>query len=231
MKIEDCYIVSGDDCVAVKSGWDEYGISYGMPTQQLIIRRLTCISPYSATIALGSEMSGGIRDVRAEDITAINTESGIRIKTAVGRGAYVKDIYVRRMAMHTMKWAFKMDGDYKSHPDNHYDPHALPVIQNINYRDMVAENVSVAARFDGISGDPFTGICIANVTLGMAAKSKKYPWTCTDVQGMTSGVSPRPCDALPDQGPEKINGCDFPEESLPMDELEMKQCTSRMNYI
>ncbi|KAJ8540051.1 hypothetical protein K7X08_026440 [Anisodus acutangulus] len=84
MRIEDNYIVSGDDCVAVKSGWDEYGIKYGMPTSQLIIRRLTCISPYSAAIALGSEMSGGIQDVRAKDITAINMESGVRIKTAVG---------------------------------------------------------------------------------------------------------------------------------------------------
>ncbi|KAJ7962440.1 Pectin lyase-like superfamily protein [Quillaja saponaria] len=70
-KIEDCYIVSGDDCVAVKSGWDEYGIAFGWPTKHLIVRRLTCISPYSAVIALGSEMSGGIQDVRAEDITAI----------------------------------------------------------------------------------------------------------------------------------------------------------------
>lgn len=64
-KIEDCFIVSGDDCIAVKSGWDEYGIAFGMPTQHLIIRRLTCISPDSAVIALGSEMSGGIQDVRA----------------------------------------------------------------------------------------------------------------------------------------------------------------------
>lgn len=77
MKIEDCYIVSGDDCVAIKSGWDEYGISFGMPSQHITIRRLTCISPTSAVIALGSEMSGGIQDVRAEDITAINSESGV----------------------------------------------------------------------------------------------------------------------------------------------------------
>jgi Glycosyl hydrolases family 28 len=77
VKIEDCYIVSGDDCVAIKSGWDEYGISVGMPSQQITIRRLTCISPTSAVIALGSEMSGGIQDVRAEDITAINSESGV----------------------------------------------------------------------------------------------------------------------------------------------------------
>ncbi|MFS7961861.1 putative transcription factor & chromatin remodeling &Metalloenzymes JmjC family [Helianthus anomalus] len=47
--------------LAVKSGWDEYGIAYGMPTQQLVIRRLTCISPTSAVIALGSEMSAAFK--------------------------------------------------------------------------------------------------------------------------------------------------------------------------
>ncbi|KAK9279267.1 hypothetical protein L1049_012946 [Liquidambar formosana] len=224
-RIEDCYIVSGDDCVAVKSGWDEYGIKYGMPTKHLVIRRLTCISPYSAVIALGSEMSGGIQDVRAEDILAVNTESGVRIKTAVGRGGYVKDIYVRGMTMKTMKWAFWMTGNYGSHADNNYDPHALPVIQGINYKDMVAEDVKMAARLEGIAGDPFTEICISNVTIGMAAKAKKIPWTCTDVAGITSGVSPRPCDLLPDQGPKKIGSCNFPTEALPIDYLKFKKCS------
>ncbi|CAL1398872.1 unnamed protein product [Linum trigynum] len=230
-RIEDCYIVSGDDCVAVKSGWDEYGIAFGMPTKQLIIRRLTCISPYSATIALGSEMSGGIQDVRAEDITAVHTESGVRIKTAVGRGGFVKDIYVRRMTMHTMKWAFWMTGNYGSHADKNYDPNALPVIQNINYRDMAADNVSMAARLEGIAGDPFTQICISNVTIGMAAKAKKVPWTCSDVGGITAGVSPRPCDLLPEQGPGKMEeGCDFPTETLPIDSVELKTCSYKINY-
>ncbi|KDP28587.1 hypothetical protein JCGZ_14358 [Jatropha curcas] len=228
-KIEDCYIVSGDDCVAVKSGWDEYGIAFGMPTKQLIIRRLTCISPYSATIALGSEMSGGIQDVRAEDITAIHTESGVRIKTAVGRGGFVKDIYVKRMTMHTMKWVFWMTGNYGSHADKNYDPNALPVIQGINYRDMVADNVTMAARLEGISGDPFKEICISNVTIGMAAKAKKVPWTCTEIAGITSGVSPRPCDLLPDQGPEKLTECDFPPENIPIDSVKLQKCTYGMN--
>ncbi|RVX01947.1 putative polygalacturonase [Vitis vinifera] len=66
VRIEDCFIVSGDDCIAVKSGWDQYGYKFGMPTKDLLIRRLTCISPDSATIALGSEMSGGIKNVWAE---------------------------------------------------------------------------------------------------------------------------------------------------------------------
>ncbi|EEF50572.1 polygalacturonase, putative [Ricinus communis] len=227
----DCYIISGDDCVAVKSGWDEYGIAFGMPTKQLVIRRLTCISPYSATIALGSEMSGGIQDVRAEDITAIHTESGVRIKTAVGRGGYVKDIYVKRMTMHTMKWAFWMTGNYGSHADKNYDPNALPVIEGINYRDMVADNVSMAARLEGISGDPFKQICISNVTIGMAAKAKKIPWTCTDIEGITTGVSPRPCDLLPDQGPEKLTACDFPPENIPIDSVQFQKCTYSMHYM
>ncbi|KAK7274334.1 hypothetical protein RIF29_15418 [Crotalaria pallida] len=229
-RIEDCYIVSGDDCVAVKSGWDEYGIKFGWPTKQLVIRRLTCISPFSATIALGSEMSGGIQDVRAEDITAIHTESGVRIKTAVGRGGFVKDIYVQKMTMHTMKWVFWITGNYGSHADTHYDPNALPEITNINYRDMVADNVTMAARLEGISNDPFTGICIANVTIGLAAKAKKQPWTCADIEGITSGVTPQPCNLLPDQGPEKITACDFPTESLPIDRLELKKCTYSMKY-
>ncbi|KAL2336022.1 hypothetical protein Fmac_010468 [Flemingia macrophylla] len=133
-------------------------------------------------------MSGGIQDVRAEDVTAINTESGIRIMTAVGRGGYVKDIYVKRMSMHTMKWAFSMTGNYGSYADTDFDPKALPQIRGINYRDVVAENVAMAATLEGVSNSPFTGICIANVTISIAAKANEQPWTCTDVEGITSGI-------------------------------------------
>nr|GMD38063.1 probable polygalacturonase [Ipomoea batatas] len=230
VRIEDNYIESGDDCVAVKSGWDEYGIKYGMPTKHLIIRRLTCISPYSAAIALGSEMSGGIQDVRASDITAINTESGVRIKTALGRGGFVKDIYVKGMTLRTMKWVFWMTGNYGSHADNNYDPNALPEIKGINYRDVVADNVKMAARLEGISGDPFTGICMSNVTISMAQKAKKYPWTCTDIQGTTSGVVPKPCESLPDQGSEKPEMCDFPAENLEIENIEFQKCSYRIYY-
>ncbi|CAJ1977011.1 unnamed protein product [Sphenostylis stenocarpa] len=92
--VEDWYIVSGDDCISVKSGRDEYGIKSAMPSQHLVIRGITGKSPDSAMIALGNEMSGGIFDVRVEGLTAIDTESAIRIKTAFGRGGYVKNIFV-----------------------------------------------------------------------------------------------------------------------------------------
>ncbi|KAM3682170.1 hypothetical protein ACB098_12G053000 [Castanea mollissima] len=193
-RIEDCFIVSGDDCIAVKSGSVEYGIKVGMPTQHLIIRRLTCISPDSATnITLGSEMSGGIQDVRAEDITAIDTESGVRIKTAVGRG------------------------------DPKYDPKAIPEIKGINYRDLVAENVTYSAKLDGIQGDPFTGICISNVTITLTEKPKQLQWNCTDIAGVTSNVTPTPCALLPEK---QGVGCAFPTDRLPIDDVQLKTCSA-----
>jgi len=201
--IEDCYVVSGDDIVAIKSGWDEYGISFGMPSQHIVIRRLVGISPTSAIIALGSEMSGGIQDVRAEDILAINSETGIRIKTSPGRGGFVKDIFVNRMTMVNMKWAFTMTGSYGSHPDNNYDPNAIPVVERISYSNIVATNVSVAGDLEGIDKAPFKNICLSNVTITMA-NSKKLPWNCTSIQGWSNAVVPQPCSIL-EETPAKGN--------------------------
>ncbi|CAL0300701.1 unnamed protein product [Lupinus luteus] len=222
IRIEDCYIVSGDDCVAVKSGWDGYGIKVGIPTQHLIIRRLTCISPDSAMIALGSEMSGGIQDVRAEDNIAINTQSAVRIKTAVGRGAYVKDIFVKGMTLSTMKYVFWMTGSYGSHPDPDFDPKALPQITRINYRDIIADNVTYSARLEGIPNDPFTDICISNVTIGVSEQKKKLQWNCTDIAGVTSGVTPQPCDLLPQKDG---NECPYPDDILPIENVKLQTCT------
>ncbi|MFS7919739.1 putative pectin lyase/virulence factor [Helianthus anomalus] len=54
--------------------------------------------------------------------------TGVRIKTGVGRGRFVKDIYVKGSTMHTMKWAFWMMGYYGSHLDDKWNPNAIPVI-------------------------------------------------------------------------------------------------------
>jgi polygalacturonase len=220
VRIEDTSIVSGDDCIAVKSGWDEYGIRFGMPTSRLVIRRLTCVSPDSATIALGSEMSGGIEDVRIEDITAIQTESGVRIKTAVGRGAFVKNIYARRLTFKTMKYVFWMTGSYGQHPDDGFDPKAIPVVQGINYRDVVADNVTYTARLDGIDGHPFTGICISNATITLTKKPKDLQWNCTNIAGVTSNVTPEPCSLLPKKGAP----CHFPTDRLPIEDIKLLTC-------
>jgi len=61
--IEDCYISVGDDAISIKSGWDQYGTSFGMPSKHIRVRRIVAF-PHSAGISFGSEMSGGISDVQ-----------------------------------------------------------------------------------------------------------------------------------------------------------------------
>ncbi|KAK4339313.1 hypothetical protein RND71_040775 [Anisodus tanguticus] len=191
---------SGDECIAVKSGWDEYGIKYGMPTSHLIIRRFTCISPSSAAIALGSEMYSRCDNSRHNS-------------------------YQHRIGDKDQEWR-----NYGSHADTHWDPKALPEIKGINYRDVVDKNVSMAGQLEGISGDPFIGICLSNVTIGLAKMSKKYPWACTNIEGISSSVQPEPCKLLADQGSKKSGMCDFPTESLLRDNIKMQRCYYRLNY-
>ncbi|KAL9675151.1 hypothetical protein QQ045_003352 [Rhodiola kirilowii] len=193
-----------------------YGIKVGIPSQHIVIKRLTCFSPFSAAIALGSEMSGGIHDARAMDLNLINTESGVRIKTGRDRGNYVKDIFVKNAVMNTMKYVFWMTGNYGG--SNGSDPSTIPVVQNINYKDMVAKNVMQSASLAGIEGHPFKDICISNVTIGLARKAKKLQWACSDVIGATYSVSPQPCALLPENkiGEER---CAFPTDRLPIEDV------------
>lgn len=132
--------------------------------------------------------------------------------------------------MYTMKYAFWMAGNYNSHPDLGFDPKALPVIQNINYRDMVGQNVSIAGNLVGIKGDPFTGICISNVTIDLAhtKKSKLQPWNCTDIAGTSSRVSPQPCGLLAEKQPGKSVDCAFPIDTLPIDKVVLKTCNVKV---
>eukprot|EP00253_Pinus_taeda_P023049 PITA_23049 len=224
--IEDCYVVSGDDIIAIKSGWDQYGISVGIPSQHIVIRRLVGISPTSAVIAIGSEMSGGIQDVRAEDIHAINSEAGIRIKTVPGRGAFVRDIFVNGMTMVNMRWAFAMSGSYGSrpHPDDKFDPNAIPVVERISYSNIVATNVSVAGKLEGIAKAPFKDICLSNVTITVA-KSKNDPWNCTYIRGFSNAVSPQPCSLLQEK-PEAGNAlCPSPQKLDTTEENKLQHCS------
>ncbi|XP_074330592.1 putative polygalacturonase [Apium graveolens] len=221
VRIEDCYINTGEDCVSLKSGWDDYGIGVAMPTTKVAIRRITCISPDSSLMSIGSEMSGGVSDVRIEDCSCTNTQDGLRIKSALGRGGYVRDVYAKGISMENMQWAFYMTGAFGSHPDNKSAPTAVPKIENINFADITAKNVSTAAgQMGGVPGHPYTGICISNTTITMAPGAPGAPWNCTDVAGSSSGVTPPPCPPLAAKGPP----CKFPTDKLPIESVVLKTC-------
>ncbi|KAJ6675078.1 hypothetical protein OIU85_011271 [Salix viminalis] len=167
--IEDCYISTGDDIIAIKSGWDEYGTSYGRPSKNITIHRLVGQTT-SAGIAIGSEMSGG----------------SVRAITFTGR--------------------------YGEHPDESYDPKALPLIERITIDDVTGQNIKYAGLLEGIEGDTFLDICLSNINLSVTSKS---PWNCSYIQGYSEAVSPEICEPLRERIiPDHYSGCYYPSHPL-----------------
>lgn len=91
--IFDCTFSTGDDCIAIKSGKNPEGNAIGRPTEH--VRISDCRFLRGHAIAIGSEMSGGVRDVRIEDCVAGNLMFGLQIKGTKERGGYVRDVSVR----------------------------------------------------------------------------------------------------------------------------------------
>ncbi|XP_057802622.1 probable polygalacturonase [Salvia miltiorrhiza] len=188
--IEDSFISTGDDLVAVKSGWDEYGIAFGRASHSITIRRLTGSSPF-AGIAVGSETSGGVADVLAEHITLYNMGIGIHVKTNIGRGGVVRNITVSNVYMENTRTGIKISGDVGDHPDEYYNRNALPVLKNVVIKNVWGERVQQPGLIRGLRNAPFTDICLSNIHLGGAR-----PWQCSNVFGAAVQVSPSPCALL-----------------------------------
>jgi polygalacturonase len=193
--IEDCVIDMGYDAIALKSGWDEYGIAYGRPTRNVHIRRVHLKSYSGSSLAFGSEMSGGISDVLVEQAHMYNSLSGIEFRTSKGRGGYIKRIIISDVVMENIYFAFAATGQCSSHPDDKYDPNALPLLHHITLQDVIGTNITIAGSFTGIKESPFTSICLFNVSLSITSGSPTS-WVCSNVSGFAESVFPEPCTDL-----------------------------------
>ena len=96
--IENSTFDVGDDGICIKSGRDEAGRKRGMPTENLIARNCTVYHAHGGFV-IGSEMSGGARNLFVENCTFIGTDIGLRFKTTRGRGGIVENIFINNIAM------------------------------------------------------------------------------------------------------------------------------------
>ncbi|OMP02975.1 Glycoside hydrolase, family 28 [Corchorus olitorius] len=202
--IEDSFISTGDDLVAVKSGWDEYGIAYGRPSSCITIRRVTGSSPF-AGIAVGSETSGGVENVLAENIVIYNSGIGVNVKTNIGRGGFIKNITVSDMYMENVRTGIKIAGDTGDHPDNGFNPNALPYVKDVTLKNIWGVKVQKAGTILGLKNAPFSGICLSKVNLHGTTGPRSPPWKCSDVSGAAIEVSPWPCAEL--TSPQQSGSC------------------------
>jgi len=98
VRIENTMFDVGDDGICIKSGRDEEGRKRGVPTEDVIVKNCTVFHAHGGFV-IGSEMSGGARNLFISDCNFLGTDIGLRFKTARGRGGVVEKIYISNINM------------------------------------------------------------------------------------------------------------------------------------
>lgn len=135
--ISNCHISVGDDCITIKSGKDGPGRAKAAPAENYTITNCTMLSGHGGVV-IGSEMSGGVKNIVISNCVFDGTDRGIRIKTTRGRGGAVEDIRVDNVIMKNIReQAFVLDMAYsKTEPEPVSD--RTPQIRNISYSNITA---------------------------------------------------------------------------------------------
>ena len=110
--ISNCHISVGDDCITIKSGKDIPGRTKASAAENYTITNCTMLRGHGGVV-IGSEMSGGVKNIVISNCIFDGTDRGIRIKTARGRGGIVEDIRVDNIIMKNIRdQAVVMDMEY-----------------------------------------------------------------------------------------------------------------------
>ncbi|MBQ6783766.1 MAG: glycoside hydrolase family 28 protein [Acholeplasmatales bacterium] len=190
------YFSVGDDCIAIKSGKIYMGRKYKKPSEYFNIRNCSMNFGHGA-IVLGSEMSGGIKNITVSQCLFNQTDRGLRIKTRRGRGndAIIDGITFENIKMTKVLTPLVINMFYYCDPDGHteyvYSKEKLPVDDRTPYlgkfvfKDIDCEDVNVAAgTFFGLPEQPINSITIDNVSFKYAENP------VADKPAMMDGLEP-----------------------------------------
>jgi len=162
--IEYCNLSTGDDGIALKSGLNEDGRRVGRPTENIVVRNIYANQGHGG-IVIGSETSGGIKNLFAHDCFFENIGRGIRIKSNASRGGYVKNIYYKNIKMgviygevidiHTNYSAFMASKNGKNYPDIH----------DIHFNNISCEYSEASIDISGTIHKPIENITLENINI------------------------------------------------------------------
>ncbi len=165
VRISDCYISVGDDCITIKSGKDKEGRTYGHPCENIAITNCVMESGHGGVV-IGSEMSGGIKNVVISNCVFDGTDNGIRLKTTRGRGGIVENITVNNIVMTNIQrnaFIFNMFYDKKSVPEAVSE--RTPVFRNIHISNITGTGLESAGFLLGLEEMPVSNISFNNIHL------------------------------------------------------------------
>lgn len=189
--IERVVIETGDDAIAVKSGWDAPGIAFAQPSYNIEVRDST-LSTEANGFCMGSEMSGGIFNVTMRNTTCLDVDTCVRLKSALGRGGVIRDIFVYDSTIVGAKTAIEASDFYGGHPLGPVNASLVPRVGGLTVRGLKGTLVRAAGAFAGLPNAFVDGIVLADIDLD----APKGSWACNATAGSSTNVRPAPCAEL-----------------------------------
>lgn len=181
--IENSTFDVGDDGICIKSGRDAEGRKRGKPTENGIIRNCVVYHAHGGFV-IGSEMSGGARNLFVSNCTFIGTDIGLRFKTTRGRGGIVENIFIENIYMkdipgeailfdmyYAAKDPIPLAGEKREPPVVEFKPvdETTPQFRNFFVKNVYCNGADKAIFIRGIPEMPIQNIHLNNVTI----KAKK----------------------------------------------------------
>ncbi len=184
VRIEYCDIDTGDDAIAIKSGRGMEGYRAARPTEDVLISHCILGDSNFAGIGIGSETSGGIRNIRIEHTKFTHAKTfAIYIKSRVGRGAFIEDIVARDLEVLTAPAGFLrinlLDSGIQD-PEPVPGDEGVPAVKNLIFTDIKvncgtlvdAKSISPVKPVRGFSLTHVTGMCTSGISLANVTDPK-----------------------------------------------------------
>ena len=170
---------AGDDGICIKSGKDADGRRRGIPCENVVVKGCTVFAGHGGFV-VGSEMSGGVKNILVENCQFLGTDVGLRFKSTRGRGGIVENIFIKNISMTDIKTdaiTFNMyyggksvaemlaDGDNPDNVTKKPVDETTPIFRNIDIRNIVCNGAGRAMEFNGLPEMPIDGITLQNITI------------------------------------------------------------------
>ncbi|WP_207428828.1 glycoside hydrolase family 28 protein [Pedobacter sp. SYSU D00535] len=169
--IKDCYFNTGDDCIAIKSGRNADGRRINIPSENIIIQGCRMANGHGGVV-IGSEISGGVRNVFAENCTMSSPEldRALRIKTSSARGGVTENIYMRNIEVGQVAEQVFIATMFYEDKGNY-----MPTIRNIEVKNMRVKNGGkTGVLLEAYETSPIQNVRLINVTIDSVPTPYKF---------------------------------------------------------
>jgi polygalacturonase len=174
--VERCTFSTGDDCIAIKSGRDADGRFVGKPSESIVIQNCIMEEGGSAGVALGSEMSGGIRNIYISRCVMRDVETVLDLKSNLDRGGVIENIHVWDITVGTSETVFEVTTVYHGYSGGSF----VPLIRDIHLDGVMVKRSKRGLVIKGAAESPVERITIDK----MVVDSVDVPQQIAHAKGM-----------------------------------------------